>query len=153
MLTTAPPTIVATVDGLDGLHDALRARAEVVNVSRLELDRHAGLASGYSGKVLSPMPVKRLTVETACQLAAALGCDLALIENPERLERIKTRSPQREPGHAKHAGAVQFQFSFRYLRQIAKKGGQNSRAYMSRREAKILARKASAARWSKAQEG
>lgn len=145
---TAVPTIVATICGPDSLHHALRARAEVVNVSRLELDRHGGFASGYSAKILAPRPLKRLSIESACALANALGCQIVLIEDADLLERITSLSPPRDPGHANHAGAVHLTFSLRHLRKIARIGGQNSRKYMSRREAKMLARKASAARWN-----
>jgi hypothetical protein len=146
---TGSPTIVATIGGSDALHDALRARAEVVNVSRLELDRHAGFTGGYAAKVLSPNPAKRLSVESACALAAALGLDVVLIENAEGLARVTSRSPPREASRAKHAGTVQMIFSMKHIRQIARKGGQNSRAYLPRREATRLAKKAARARWDK----
>jgi hypothetical protein len=148
-IAPTPPTIIATVDGLDDLQDALRRRAEYVNVSRLELDRHSGLASGYSSKVLSPMPVKLLSVDSACALAAALGLDVVLIENRERLQRVWSRSPQRESNHANHSAVVHLTFSRRHMIKIGKAGGANSRKNMTRREAKMLARKAASARWAK----
>jgi hypothetical protein len=144
---TSAPTIVIT--SLEGLQATLRERAEAIGISREQIDRHAGFTSGYSSKVLAPAPMKRLSVESACQLAPALGLDLALVENADYLARIRSRSPLREANHALHAGAVQFNFSFRYLRQIAKKGGQNSRKYMSPRQAKKLAQRAANARWAK----
>jgi transcriptional regulator with XRE-family HTH domain len=150
LVTTAPtPPVAAVWRSVDELHQALRERAASINISREEINRHAGFTAGYVHKLLAPTPSKNLSVEGLCRLAPALGLDLALVVNPTYMERIAERSPPREASHAKHAGTVRIVFSMKHMRKIRRKGGENSRRYMSRRQAKILARRAAAARWAK----
>jgi hypothetical protein len=42
------------------LHAILRERANTLALSRLELDAISGLQPGYSAKILSPRPIKKL---------------------------------------------------------------------------------------------
>jgi hypothetical protein len=48
---------------------------------------------------------------------------------------------------------VNIRLTRKFLREIAAKGGANSRKYMTRRQASALARKAIQARWAKARGG
>jgi hypothetical protein len=134
---------------IENLHEVLRARADSINISRLQIDRHANFPDGYSSKVLSPQPTKKLSIEGICKLAPALGLDLALVENETYLLRIRSRSPPRDSSHAKHAGTVHIVFSKRHMLKNSKKGGQNSRKYVSKRRATMLARKAANTHWDR----
>ena len=140
---------LATLAGTDDLHAALRERADAINVSRLEIDKLAGLASGYSAKVLAPKPMKGIGIDSMFALVAALGCDLVLVENAESTARIKQRTPPRQD-RFKHSVVVYRMFSRRFMRRIGKKGGTASRAKMPREQASELGRRAARARWGKA---
>jgi general stress protein YciG len=138
---------IATLRGLDDLYTAFRARAEAINVSRKQIDILAGFTDGYASKALSPRPSKRLSVDSVFSMAAALGCELALVESPEAMEQISRRGFTRNANLAKHAGTVHFIFSKRHMRSIQRKGGKNSRANLSPEQASELGRKAAQARW------
>lgn len=134
---------------IEALHQILRERADQINISREQIDRHAYFPGGYASKLLAPRPLKRLSIESVCKLAPALGLDLALVENPAYMVRITSRSPVRDSSHAAHAGTVTIVFSKRQMLKNSKKGGHNSRKYMSRRQARVLARKAVNTYWDR----
>jgi hypothetical protein len=78
-----------------------------------------------------------------------LGVRLQMIEDPNTLARYGDRLPKRQESRV-HAATVHFALSGRHMRKIRRKGGQNSRKYVSARRARALARKAARARWAKA---
>ena len=71
------PALVAT----------LCERTEQLELSRLELDRIAGLPSGYAGKVLSKQPVKTIGLNSLGPLLSSLGLVLAVLEDPAQLQQ------------------------------------------------------------------
>ena len=80
------------------------------------------------------------------------GLENHLVEDPVAVEKYASRIPTRDESFV-HAGSVQFTLSRRHLKAIQRKGGANSRAYMSPRKARALARRAAKARWAKQQNG
>ena len=90
---------LGTARSYDDLHSILRARVEELNVSRLTLDAVSGTASGYCSKILAPSQVKRLGAISLPSILGALGLCLVVCEDPEALERVKSRLVQRrQPG-------------------------------------------------------
>jgi hypothetical protein len=66
------------------LVDAIALRLTELNVQHLLLDAKCGLAAGYTGKLLAPVPTKnygRLSLDLHLQ---ALGLALVVIPDPER---------------------------------------------------------------------
>jgi hypothetical protein len=139
--------VIATLNGIDDLHAALRNRAEVVNLSREELDVLARFPAGYTSKLLAPTPMRRIALPSMFDLSEALGLQIALIENPEMMARIRDRTLPRDANRAKHSVVVHRMLSRRFMRRIGRKGGAGSRAYMTRRQASELGRRAARARW------
>jgi hypothetical protein len=72
---------LAVVHDYDGLRIALRARAEQLDISRLEIDRISGVANGYSSAVLSNTPRKRIGPANLGPILAALGLKLVVVED------------------------------------------------------------------------
>jgi hypothetical protein len=79
---------LALVRDYGDLHEALRLRAEVLDVSRLTIDEAAGLPSGYTGKLLCPHPAKGLGRLSLGPLLGALGVMLILVEDPAMVEAV-----------------------------------------------------------------
>ena len=77
------------------LHAALRDRAERLGVTREVLDEVAGLASGYSAKILSPRPQKALGPVSMPAVFGALGVRLVLLADPAA-EPLLRRLPKRQ---------------------------------------------------------
>jgi hypothetical protein len=140
--------VLGTVNSYSDLHTIMRARAEALEISREQIDYISGLQSGYSSKVLAPVPSKRLGPLTMTLMLPALGMKLVAVEDAEALAQIGTRMVRRQSKHAVHAKAVEYKLSRRFLRRIARKGGANSRRYMTRQRATELARHANAIRWA-----
>jgi hypothetical protein len=92
--------------------------------------------------------MKRLGIGTLGPVLGVLGVRLIMVEDSEALKTYGARIPARNESCV-HAGTVNIVFSRRHLRAIQKKGGRNSRLYMSKRQASALARKAVKARWAK----
>jgi hypothetical protein len=147
----ARPELLEPIRSYDDLHKALRARADELNLSRLELDRLAGITSGYASKLLAPVPLKRLSPYTFTLMVGALGIRLRVEEDPEALERISRFAQKREvkvpmrahkinPRSSKH-------FSLRQLKKWASRGG-DMRAYrLGKRRRRAIAKQAAAIRW------
>jgi hypothetical protein len=70
---------------------ALRCRQHHLNISLHTLDQIAGLPLGYCAKILGPGQVKHLGPISFQSLLGALGCRLALVEDPEAMARIRSR--------------------------------------------------------------
>lgn len=70
-----------------GLRDALRARVEQLNVSRNCLDSVAGIAAGYSGKLLAPYSSKKIGGVSLGFLVQAAGLKMVLVDNPDASDR------------------------------------------------------------------
>lgn len=134
------------------LQPILRARADALGLSRVELDRIAGVPAGYSSKVLAEVPLRQLGPDTLGPMVGALAVKLIVVEDPEALAKHTARGDKRVEKYAlnagKHGGAVHFKISLRKLRQNGRKGGANSRKFLGKRMARKLARKAANARWN-----
>jgi hypothetical protein len=139
---------IATVFDYDGLQKALRDRAAEINVSRALLDELSGLQNGYCGKALALRPLRRLGAVSLGPLLGALGLALVIIEHPDQMERISARWVKRDSQKVR-AETVHIFFSMRRFRAMQRKGGQNSRKYMTPEQASELGRKAAMARWRK----
>jgi|ERR1700738_124299 hypothetical protein len=79
-------SIARPVTGYQGLVETCRARAEELALSRLEIDRLAGLPAGYSGKLLgNPDAVarkpKRMWPASLEAILGTLGLQIIIIEN------------------------------------------------------------------------
>jgi hypothetical protein len=89
-------TLGRLVDDYKGLIETLRERADELGISRLEIDRIGGLASGYAGKVLGEAGgrPKRLWPIGLEALLGTLGLRVLLIEDHAATARtLKLRKP------------------------------------------------------------
>src|SRR5258708_13734111 len=62
--------------------EAIRDRTVDLQISRLEIDRIAGLPTGFSGKALSLTPVKRIGLASLGPLLETLGLFIMIVEVP-----------------------------------------------------------------------
>ncbi len=83
--------ILALIHNYHELQEALRERAEKLQVSRQALDDIAGLQGGYTAKLLQPVPVKPMGIMSLGALLGAMGVRLVLIEDQAALARVKSR--------------------------------------------------------------
>jgi hypothetical protein len=139
--------------GYAGLIAAFRARAAErhIAITGEAVAQVAGIPNFYLAKILSPSskPAKRFGAASLGPILACLGLKIVLVEDSEALEKYASRIPKRQESFVHRGGTVQFVLTRRHLRAIQKKGGRNSRLYMSKRQASALARKAVKARWAK----
>jgi hypothetical protein len=104
----------------------------------------------YVNKLLCPSPMKRLAIGSLFRLARGLGCDLQLVENAEATAQIRNETVPRKLRLKKSTSfGVHYNLTYRFMRKIGRKGGAHSRAYMPRRQASELGRRAARARWGK----
>lgn len=143
------PRILGEFNSYAGLQEIMRTRADQLQITREQIDEISGLQNGYASKVLAPNPIKKLGATSMPLMLPALGMKLMAVEDPEALKRITRRGLKREVASSQVSAAVQFKLTYRFLRKIAKKGGENSRKFLTRRRRRQLARKAARARWSK----
>jgi hypothetical protein len=85
------PRQIALVRDYDGLIQALRARADELRLSRQSLDEISGLQSGYSSKLLAPVPIKTLGQVSFGPALGAMGLAIVVIEDAEQLAKIAAR--------------------------------------------------------------
>src|SRR5262249_47000383 len=145
--------VIAEFCNYDELINALRIRAAELNLSGQECDRVSGLPDRYSQKLLGPHQIRRLGALSLGPFLGALAVRGVLVEDKAAVERLRSQTTPRKAQYARpgmRAGSVQISLSDRFMQKIRKKGGENSRKYMSKRLAKQLARKAALARWHRA---
>lgn len=134
----------------EDLHRVMRARANELQLSRETIDAIAGVQPGYAAKLLSPRPMKKLGSLSMSLIFPALGMKLIAVVDEEKTRDLQGRSSfSTRMGGKVRDDAVNYQVSKRFLRKIGRKGGANSRLYMSKKRASELGRKAVMMRWHK----
>lgn len=88
--------VARMISDYDEFVAAVRARADEMEMTRLEIDHQAGLCSGYSGKLLGPRQVKGFGKVSLGPMLGALGCRLLLVEDPVQTAKILARRTPRE---------------------------------------------------------
>jgi hypothetical protein len=91
----------------DDLVDVCRARADELQISRIELDRLTGLADAHSSMLLARKYMKVFGPVSTGLMLDALGLRLLVVEDPKLTARTLKR---RTPRHLQHV---------RYPRQLA----------------------------------
>jgi hypothetical protein len=143
--------MLAEINSYEDLHRALRTRAEELQLSRESIDAISGIPPGYAAKLLAPRPIKKLGGLSMPLVLPALGVKLVLMVDDEKTAAVLARTTtSTRSGRAVRAGTVKFELSERHMKRIRRKGGANSRAYMTKKRASELGRKAILARWNKA---
>jgi hypothetical protein len=92
MTTSTEPNlepITPPADNYLGLVAAFRARVAELGISYETLDELAGYRARYSSKVLAEEPQRHLGVMAFDAMLGALVLKIAVIPDPEKLERIK----------------------------------------------------------------
>lgn len=94
MTTIEQPRILSSFADHDGFVDAVRGRLLELNISYETLDALAGWTNTYATKLLNPLAPNRkhFGVMSLSAVLPAIGCQLALVEDPEALDRIKRHS-------------------------------------------------------------
>jgi hypothetical protein len=142
-------TVLGEFETYDQLHAILRSRANDLKISRLDLDEVSGLQPGMASKLLAPRPLKRLGPTSQPLLLGALGIKFQVVVDDEKTAALQQRITTRTSRPVSmHTAAVHYEVSPRFLRKIGRKGGANSRRYMTPAEASALARRAVNARWA-----
>jgi hypothetical protein len=128
----------------------MRARADELKLSRISIDEIAGVPAGYSAKLLSLKPVKKLGVLSISTVLPALAIRLVAISDDELMQRLQARKTirTRRESAVRADSALQITLSGRHMRRIQRLGGLLSRSKMSKRQASLLGRRAALARWS-----
>jgi hypothetical protein len=146
------PRVLAQFSTYDELIDALRARAAELNLSGEQIDGVSGLPARYTQKLLGPGAVRRLGVTSLGPFLGALAVRCLIVEDKAALERLLRQTTPRKSQYARpgmHAGSVHVLLTSRFMREIRRRGGLNSRKNLGKRLRRALARKAANARWEK----
>lgn len=85
------PRVLATVRSYTELHEALRARADALQVTREAIDHVTGWPSGYAGKVLAPVPIKTLNAASMGPLLTVLGLAIVVVEDQAAIDAYVRR--------------------------------------------------------------
>ncbi len=79
------------------LQTLLRQRAQALRLTMESIDKTAGFADALASQILQPFPIKSaLGPQTLGPLLTVLGLKIALIEDPEALERVRRHSQWQE---------------------------------------------------------
>jgi hypothetical protein len=148
-----PVKVLAVVTDYDTLHAALRARKDELDLSCQVIDRAAALAVGHSSKILAPQQLKKPGWQTLGFLLPALGMKLALLEDAAAVEQLKKFSTRmvKTPARSVAWGrsGTQTVRSLRWVRRIARAGGEARAQKLTPAQRSASARKAAKARWHK----
>jgi hypothetical protein len=91
--------IVTALTGYDGLHAAMRKRAEELNIRREDVDMLGGLTDGHAAKILAAYPIKAIGRTTLGPMLHALKIKLIVVPDEDVIwaeqplgRRIKRRA-------------------------------------------------------------
>lgn len=87
--------VLASISDYRGLWAAIRAQVDAMRITRLELDHLSGLQEGYSSTLLASAQVKKFGMVSLGSILGAIGCRLALVEDPEAVAKIIARAKKR----------------------------------------------------------
>lgn len=142
------PRQIAIVASYDDLQEAMRRRADELELTRCTIDRLARLQPGYASKLLAPRPMKRLSDETLGFMLPALAMKLVLIEDEEALQQVMARStPRLLPSVL--GTTLHWKMSRRELKRRQRNGGKKRMAKMTPKQRSAHGRKMARARWRK----
>ncbi|WGR91851.1 hypothetical protein MTX26_15935 [Bradyrhizobium sp. ISRA443] len=100
------PKVVSTCAELVQL---LRERRNELDITHETIDDISGLQSGYTGKLLSPVPIKQLGAVSLGAMLGALALKIVrieLVEDPEQADRMRPRwTPRKRPRFENTRGA------------------------------------------------
>jgi hypothetical protein len=134
---------------------AMRAQVANLNINYATLDDLAGYTSTYSTKILAELPARHFTPQSLDAYLGALCIDLIAVHNPEKFAKLQEKygnkleqrqSPSLKPKRMR-GNTVVIRFSQRRLKNMQRKGGRNSRKYLTPEAASELGKRASMARW------
>lgn len=149
------------------LIQALRTRAQELQLTHQTIDEVAGLQSGYTSKLLAPKPIKNLGPMSFESILGALGVAVVVVEDPEQIERISKQWTKRErplkptlsiplsipnefPMLLPVTPAVQRLIrNPQFMKEIGLRGNHARNAKLSPWKRRVLARKAAKKRWAK----
>jgi hypothetical protein len=154
---TAPPNaprVIATAGNYLQLVQAFRARLAALDIPYSTVDAIAGWAERYTSKLLAEEPSRNLGPLSLDCLLGATGLKIALIEDPETLEKIKRHRDfvPRKYGMrttGKQPGYVVQRKTYEQMRSMASEGGRARAEKLSATKLKGIASKAAKARWSR----
>jgi hypothetical protein len=125
----------------DGLVEAVRYRIHEIQTTHESIDDVSGLHSGYTGKIVAPVPIKSMGKVSMGPMLQTLGLRLIVVLDDEAFALIKHRLATRvRPYQPANAGSVRPKWLFRKKKAIEM--GKRRFALMSIAELKRHQRKA-----------
>jgi hypothetical protein len=146
---TTAPRALARIEHSEALLAAIRRRVDELQITHEIIDHRSGFQSGYSSKLLSDPPQRRLGHFSLFVLLQTLGLDMVLVENPQALENLKNPMHKRRQAWMLRAPSI-VHLTPDFLRLIGTKGGRARAQKLSEKRRSEISRQAAMARWSKA---
>jgi hypothetical protein len=142
---------IATVFDYPGFISACRARIDElgIGVSSESAAEISGLHKDHLAKLMSSKALEAGRYFTPWTLGPVLGLlamRLVLVEDPGALKRLSRRLEKRSSSHVRN-GSVTFSIPKAKLKENGTKGGKNSRAFISAKASRAIARRAAIARF------
>ena len=137
------------------LHAIMRARVASLQVTREGLDEIVGLQDGYTAKLLTPTPMRRLGAATMADFLEAIGVKLLAVVDDEAVERHASKIAryraekvhQPEPAISAEVERLVRERIHNDRVKVGRRGGKKRTAAMTPEERSELARAGAHARW------
>jgi hypothetical protein len=79
------------ITSMTGLLDAIRARQDELDLSCETIDALAGFPSGYTSKLVAPVPIRGISHMSLTAILGALAIGLVVVEDPGQRQIIEGR--------------------------------------------------------------
>jgi hypothetical protein len=135
---------IAICRSLPEIQAAMRARADALQLSRETIDGLSGLASGYSSKLLSPNPSRRLGQVSFPLMLGALGLSIALVDAQENIQPIGALPPRTEVNAGNGASRGRCAWA---LALLGRQGGRKAMSLLTPDQLRKKQSHAAKARW------
>jgi hypothetical protein len=92
---------------MTGVLDAIRARRDELNLSHEAIDALCGFPSGYTSKLLAPVPIRGVSHMSLTAILGALALGLVVVEDTGQRQIIEGRwQPRKRAPNRKLTGAL-----------------------------------------------
>ena len=125
------PIVERPLRGTDDLLATLRARVDIIDISRETIDRLARFTPGMASKYLADPPMRGMSVEALFDMLSTLGWAMTFVECEDSMAQVRKRSTKRVVGGMlayRSPSILKRRNSQRIIREMSRLGGQASAA-------------------------
>lgn len=145
----AEPRTFGTVRSYDDLIEVLRNAVTARGITFSTIDEVSGLQSGYSAKLLAPVPTKHLGPMSLGSLLGAIGVQLVAVADDAQMARVHGRHEKRKRGmlNTVEHEVITVKKTRKMMARMGRKSAKMRMLKITAKRRQMIAKRAARARW------